>query len=135
MITSHQNDLLSEYYSQVDSVLTDDERRAYEQYAFYEVYEVEVLGVEAEGGVCCPIIMLVGACFVLFCMPDPILEIECIGNFFNGCCVDCWNNSAGECCSCLSCDDGCKCCYTGKQEGGVITPDTDNNTCCCGCFQ
>ncbi len=130
------NELLNEYYSQVSNALTEEEKRVYDAYSFYEVYTVEILGEEAEGGICCPILLFGGACVFLFCMPDTACGLGCADNLCDCCLTECWNDTCAQCCPCLECESGCECldCCIEEDKGGVITPDTGNNRCSCACI-
>ncbi len=110
MRENYDNNLLEKYNSQVDGILTENEKKLHEEYSFYRVYEIEVGPVEAEGGICCPICLFAAAIFFFFGM-------------------DC-----GTMCGCFS--SGCSCCCT-ECGGDVMTACGD--TCgeigetCCGC--
>ncbi len=93
MSANHENDLLAEYNSQVENVLSEDEKKKYDEFSFYEVYEVEIGGIEAEGGICCPICLFGGIAFFLFCLPDPVCACTC----FSGCCSECGGDFADTC--------------------------------------
>ena len=59
------NPLLKDYLDQVDNSLTVSEKKQYESYSFYDVYEVTIGGYSSGGG-CCEGIMACG-CLICFC--------------------------------------------------------------------
>ncbi len=95
MSLNHQNDLLAEYNSQVEDVLSADEKKKYDEFSFYEVYEVEIGGIEAEGGICCPCCLVGGivAAVLIILAPDPVCACTC----FSGCCGECGGDFADTC--------------------------------------
>ncbi len=132
MNKNHGNNLLDEYYSQVTDVLTEDEKKRYDEYSFYEAYEV---GLEFCNPCnlpiyCCACTLLTA--LISLCIPSSI----CGCNWVNTCCFGCsifaecrtFLCSFGNGCCCV-CDGLSNCCsnYHGDSGDNIVT---GGNYCC-----
>ncbi len=153
MRNNHENSLLEEYFSQVDNVLTENEKKLYDQYSFYHVYEVEIAGCNpCDAPVYCCILI---ACLsiVSMCIPTSV----CGFNWAETCCFGCTCFDDCRACICTSdccyiCNESCcvcngisNCCYDYHGDNGenaitgscyccdVISGKSDGGDCSGGC--
>ncbi len=139
MEKNHGNALLDEYFAQVGNILTDDEKKLYDEYSFYDVYEIEIAGCNPCNVICFAAICAAILVPIAFCVPETI----CGCNWVNSCCfgcscftdcrTSCCSTCGSFCCICDKCNDccgiyhesdavsnSCYCCdvCTGKSDGG-----------------
>ncbi len=148
------NELLSEYFSQVGDLMTENEKQLSDKYTFYQAYEITISDCEPGtyifGCLCC-----IGIIAALGFLPGNCCGCSWIDSCGGGCelititrdycssgcsdgCIFCRDFCNDFCClcKCCSCGDGDGACCDVGGEGGCCTCEacggSDGGGGCCG---